>query len=52
VDNHDTDYRREEEHRRCNDGIHHFPDKTVAMAYAYLLTHPRVPCVYWPYFFD
>jgi alpha-amylase len=52
VDNHDTDHRREEEHRRQNDGIHHFPGKTVAMAYVYVLTHPGVPCVYWPHYFD
>jgi len=52
VDNHDTEYRRGEEHRACGDGIRHFPDKTVAMGYAYLLTHPGVPCVYWPHYFD
>jgi alpha-amylase len=52
VDNHDTEYRREEEHRRCNNGIHHFPGKTVAMSCAYILTHPGVPCVYWSHFFD
>lgn len=52
VDNHDTEHRREDEHRRSNDGIHHFPGQTVAMAYAYLLTHPGVPCVYWPHYFD
>jgi alpha-amylase len=52
VDNHDTDHRREEEHRRCNNGIRHFPGKMVAMGYAYLLTHPGVPCVYWPHYFD
>ena len=52
LDNHDTEHRREEEHRRSNDGIHHFPGKTVAMGYAYLLTHPGVPCVYWSHYFD
>ncbi len=52
VDNHDTEHHREEEHRRSNDGIHHFPGKTVAMGYAYLLTHPGVPCVFWSHFFD
>jgi alpha-amylase len=52
VDNHDTEHRREEEHCRCQDGIHHFPGKTVAMGYAYLLTHPGVPCVYWSHYFD
>jgi alpha-amylase len=52
LDNHDTEHRRESEHSRCNDGIHHFPDQAVAMGYAYILTHPGVPCVYWPHFFD
>jgi alpha-amylase len=52
VDNHDTDCSRDEEHRRCNDGISHFPGKTAIMSYAYILTHPGVPCVYWPHYFD
>jgi alpha-amylase len=52
LDNHDTEYRREDEHNHCNDGIHHFPGKTVAMGYAYLLTHPGVPCIFWPHYFD
>jgi len=29
-----------------------FPADKVAAGYAYLLTHPGVPCVYWPHFFD
>lgn len=52
LDNHDTEYRREEEHRRYNNGIHHFPGRTAAMGYAYLLTHPGVPCVFWSHLFD
>jgi len=52
VDNHDTEWRRDEEHRRQNDATRHFPDKTVAMAYAYVLTHPGIPCVFWPHYFD
>jgi alpha-amylase len=52
VDNHDTEYRRDEEHHCHNDGTRHFPGKTVDMAYAYLLTHPGVPCVFWSHFFD
>jgi alpha-amylase len=52
VDNHDTEQRREDEHRRRNDGIRHFPHRTVAMGYAYVLTHPGIPCVYWPHYFD
>ncbi len=52
VDNHDTEWRRDEEHRRQGDGTRHFPDKTVAMAYAYVLTHPGIPCVFWSHYFD
>jgi alpha-amylase len=52
VDNHDTEWRRDEEHRRQKDPTHHFPDKTVAMAYAYVLTHPGTPCVFWSHYFD
>jgi alpha-amylase len=52
VDNHDTEYLRDEEHRHKNDGTRHFPGKLVAMAYAYILTHPGMPCVFWPHFFD
>lgn len=29
-----------------------FPSDKLAAGYAYLLTHPGVPCVYWPHFFD
>ncbi len=29
-----------------------FPSERVMAGYAYLLTHPGVPCVYWPHFFD
>ncbi|MDD2804746.1 MAG: alpha-amylase C-terminal beta-sheet domain-containing protein [Elusimicrobiales bacterium] len=29
-----------------------FPADKVAAGYAYLLTHPGIPCVYWPHFFD
>src|SRR5262249_51234379 len=52
VDNHDTECCREEEHHRENKDIHHFPGKKAAMGYAYILTHPGVPCVYWSHFFD
>jgi alpha-amylase len=52
VDNHDTEWRRDEEHRKQNDGTRHFQDKTVAMAYAYILTHPGIPCVFWSHYFD
>jgi alpha-amylase len=52
LDNHDTEYQRAEEHRRDNLDICCFPDKTVAMGYAYILTHPGVPCVFWQHYFD
>jgi alpha-amylase len=52
VDNHDTEYRRDEEHRYHNDGTRHFPGRSVDMAYAYLLTHPGIPCVFWSHYFD
>lgn len=29
-----------------------FPSDKVAAGYAYILTHPGIPCVYWPHFFD
>jgi alpha-amylase len=52
VDNHDTEWRRDDEHRRQGNATRSFPDKTVAMAYAYILTHPGVPCVFWSHYFD
>jgi alpha-amylase len=52
LDNHDTEYRRDEEHRCHNDGTRHFAGKTVDMGYAYLMTHPGIPCVFWPHYFD
>jgi alpha-amylase len=52
VDNHDTEWRRDEEHRRQGDGTRHFAGSAVDLAYAYTLTHPSVPCVFWPHFFD
>lgn len=29
-----------------------FPTEQVLMGYAYLMTHPGRPCVFWPHFFD
>jgi alpha-amylase len=52
VDNHDTECRRDEEHERQHNGTRHFPGKTVDMGYAYALTHPGTPCVFWPHYFD
>jgi alpha-amylase len=52
VDNHDTEYRREQDHLYEGYGTCHFPGETVSMAYAYTLTHPGLPCVFWSHFFD
>jgi alpha-amylase len=52
LENHDTEYRRDEEHQRCNDDTRHFLGKAVQMGYAYILTHPGNPCVFWSHFFD
>jgi alpha-amylase len=52
LDNHDTEYRRESDHQYEGYGIRHFPGAMVDMGYAYLLTHPGIPCVFWPHFFD
>lgn len=51
LDNHDTEARREHEPYH-SEGTRHFPGAKVDMGYAYLLTHPGVPCVFWPHFFD
>ncbi|GAA5219019.1 glucan 1,4-alpha-maltotetraohydrolase domain-containing protein [Corallincola platygyrae] len=49
VDNHDTG-----PSEMCGNGQSHWPvpcDK-VMQAYAYILTHPGVPSVYWAHYFD
>jgi alpha-amylase len=48
VDNHDTEWRRDGELPMT----HHFPGSMAVMGYAYLFTHPGMPCVYWSHFFD
>jgi alpha-amylase len=52
LDNHDTESRRDEEHGYHHDGTRHFPDRAVAMGYAYTLTHPGIPCIFWAHYFD
>jgi alpha-amylase len=52
LDNHDTEYCREEEHDYQGGWTRHFPGTTVDMGYAYLLTHPGQPCVFWRHYFD
>ncbi len=47
LDNHDTG-------PSPDGGQNHwpFPSEKVETGYAYLLTHPGTPCVYWPHLFD
>jgi len=52
VDNHDTEWTREAEHQANYDATRHFAGVSADMAYAYILTHPGTPCVYWQHFFD
>ena len=52
LDNHDLEYCREESYRHQNEPIRHFTGKMADLGYAYLLTHPGVPCVFWPHYFD
>src|SRR5262249_36987230 len=42
----------EREHEANYNSTRHFPGARALMAYAYVLTHPGVPCVFWPHFFD
>jgi alpha-amylase len=52
LDNHDTEYRRQGEHEYEGQGTRHFAGQLVEGGYAYLLTHPGVPCVFWSHYFD
>lgn len=52
VDNHDTEYTRDKDHEANYDGTRHFPGPRAEMAYAYILTHPGQPCVFWQHYFD
>jgi alpha-amylase len=49
VDNHDTGYSP-----GANGGQHHWalPDPLVNLAYAYILSSPGTPTVYWPHMYD
>ncbi|OGR51515.1 MAG: alpha-amylase [Elusimicrobia bacterium GWA2_62_23] len=49
LDNHDTGPSPE---GKLQDKGWPFPSNKVMAGYAYLLTHPGVPCIYWPHFFD
>lgn len=54
VENHDTGYRTNEDGTPQSD--HKFDSFSntweVEQAYAYILTHPGVPCVFWKHYFD
>jgi alpha-amylase len=52
LDNHDTEYCREGDYHSGGEPTRHFAGTTVCMGYAYLLTHPGLPCVFWPHYFD
>jgi alpha-amylase len=52
LDNHDTEYRRDRDPDHSSGGVKHFEGWMVPMAYAYLLTHPGIPCVFWSHFFE
>jgi alpha-amylase len=52
LDNHDTEYRREAPGSYHDEGTRHFPGAKVQQGYAYLLTHPGVPCVFWSHYFE
>ncbi|MCM2267779.1 MAG: alpha-amylase family glycosyl hydrolase [Elusimicrobiales bacterium] len=49
LDNHDTG---PSPGGKLKDKAWPFPSDKVPAGYAYLLTHPGIPCVYWPHFFD
>ena len=54
LENHDTGYRTDEngnaEEHHCHDNF--LNDWQVEQGYAYILTHPGVPTVYWKHYFD
>lgn len=46
IENHDTQYR---EDHNCEKS---FPAEHIMQGYAYILTHPGKPCVFWKHFFE
>ncbi len=54
LENHDTGYRTEEDGKpQKNHEADTFQNNAeVEQGYAYVLTHPGVPCVYWKHYFD
>lgn len=49
IDNHDTG---PSPGGKLKDKAWPFPADKVLAGYAYILTHPGIPCVYWPHYFD
>ena len=49
IDNHDTG---PSPGVKLKENAWPFPSDQVMAGYAYILTHPGIPCVYWPHFFD
>jgi alpha-amylase len=53
LENHDTGYRTNEDGTPNNYGSDSFANNwEVEQAYAFIITHPGVPCVFWKHFFD
>jgi len=48
IDNHDTAARQGSRGHKSWP----FPQNQLPQGYAYILTHPGIPCVFWPHFFD
>lgn len=47
IENHDTEARQGSGHKGWP-----FPKDRIAEGYAYILTHPGIPCVFWTHYFD
>ncbi len=54
LENHDTGYRTDEDGTPQKDHKYDSFQNNweVEQAYAYILTHPGIPCVYWKHYFD
>ena len=49
IDNHDTIDRESSDNKQK---AWPFPIDNIMQGYAYILTHPGIPCIYWTHFFD
>lgn len=54
LENHDTGYRTEEDGspQKGHESDKFANNWEVEQGYAYILTHPGVPCIYWKHYFD